>query len=138
MNHTRCPRNWYGNVSTTEKSPVDYASKMMKLFHISCLNESYQASSKLVWECLQTLQTLAAHNSIALCWVPGHRGIVGNEKADALAKRGVGTPYFGLESVCGISMRTAKTTVKIMDLGKTLQPQWLKYPDHKYNVWLGN
>ena len=50
---------------------------------------------------------LTADNSIALCWVPGHRGIDGNEKADALAKRGVKTPYFGLEPVCGISVRTA-------------------------------
>ena len=91
------------NTNITEKSPVDYASKMMKLFHTSCLNESYHVSSKLVWECLQTLQTLAADNSIALCWVPGYRGIDGNEKADALAKRGVETPYFGLEPVCGIS-----------------------------------
>ena len=39
--------------------------------------ESYQVSSKLVWECLQTLKTLATDNSIELCWVPGHRGIDG-------------------------------------------------------------
>ena len=75
--------------------------------------ESYQISSKLVWECLQTLQTLAADNSIELHWVLGHRGIDGNEKTDALAKRGVKTPYFGLEPGCGISVRTAKTTVKL-------------------------
>ena len=69
--------------------------------------DSYQVSSKLAWECLQTLQTLAADNSIALCWVPGHRGIDGNKKADALAKREAETLYFGPEPVCGISMRTA-------------------------------
>ena len=75
--------------------------------------ESYQASSKLVWECLQTFQTLAANNSIELCCVPGHRGNDSNEKADALAIRGAETPYFGPELVYGISLRTAKTTVKL-------------------------
>ena len=35
--------------------------------------ESYRISLKLVWECLQTLQTLAANNNIELCWVPGQR-----------------------------------------------------------------
>ena len=91
---------------------------------------TYQVSSKLVWECLQTLQNLAADNSTALCWVPGHRGIDGNEKADDLAKRGAETPYFGLEPVYGISMRTAKTTVKLWT-GERHCKQWLKYPDHK-------
>ena len=80
-----------------------------------------------------SLKTLATDNSIELFWVPvhrgidgyvrnqvpGHRGIDGNEKADALAKRGVETPYFGLESVCGISMRTAKPQLNY-GLGKDI------------------
>ena len=48
----------------------------------------------------------------------------------ALAKRGAEIPYFGLEPVCGISMRTAKTTVKLWT-GERHCKQWLKYPDHK-------
>ena len=34
-------------VSTTEKSPVDYASKMMKLLHTSCLNVQFQEEGEL-------------------------------------------------------------------------------------------
>ena len=122
-------------VSTTEKSPVDYASKMVKLFHTSCLNESYQAFSKQVWECLQTLLALVADNSIALCWVPEHRRIDGNEKADALAKRGVKTPYFGIDSVCGISVRTAKTTVKVWTGERHYNSNGLSI---QIIIWLGN
>ena len=63
--------------SKVENSILD--SLQYNILYISALKalESYQVSSKLEWECLQTLQTLATDNSIELCWVPGHRGIDG-------------------------------------------------------------
>ena len=40
---------------------------------------------KLIIKRLQEVQ----HNSVSLIWTPGHQGIVGNEKADALAKQAI-------------------------------------------------
>lgn len=73
--------------------------------------DSHQYNSKLVWDCLQTLQTLSQRNSVVLGWVPGHQGIEGNERADQLAKRGVTTLHYGPEPFCGISKLQARTEV---------------------------
>uniref|UniRef100_A0A0V0GBP9 Putative loa-9 aae n=1 Tax=Triatoma dimidiata TaxID=72491 RepID=A0A0V0GBP9_TRIDM len=64
---------------------------------------SHMVSSKIVWECLGTLNDLGRANKVTLFWVPGHVGIEGNEVADALAKKGAGTPLVGPEPFCGVS-----------------------------------
>jgi ribonuclease HI len=48
--------------------------------------------SSSVWNCFNSLQRLSVSNSVRLVWTPGHCGIVGNEIADSLAKRGCGNP----------------------------------------------
>ena len=50
--------------------------------------ESVTLKSKLVLECLECLNELATHNSVELVWVPGHEGILDNERADELAEKG--------------------------------------------------
>jgi ribonuclease HI len=41
--------------------------------------DKYQITSKLVWDCHQSLMQPAKHNRVQLIWVLGHDGIVGNE-----------------------------------------------------------
>jgi hypothetical protein len=72
----------------------------------------YQITSKLVWDCHQSLIQLARHNRVQLIWVTGHEGTAGNETADLLARTGSDRPFTGPEPACGISIRVAKRVVK--------------------------
>jgi hypothetical protein len=65
---------------------------------------------RLVWECKQNLILLAKHNKVTLVLVPGYRGIAGNEKADALARKGSANTFTGPEPVFGITKATARTS----------------------------
>jgi ribonuclease HI len=58
------------------------------------------------------LDKLAEHNTVQLIWVPGHKGIVGNETADQLARTGSEHPFIGPEPACGISTAVAKKAVR--------------------------
>jgi ribonuclease HI len=44
--------------------------------------------------------------------VPRHKGIVGNETADQLARTGSEHPFIGPEPACGISIGVAKKAVR--------------------------
>lgn len=37
---------------------------------------SNQVNSKLVWQCLERLNTLGSHNKVSVLWVPGIKGKV--------------------------------------------------------------
>jgi ribonuclease HI len=71
----------------------------------------YQITSKLVWDCHQSLIQLARHNRVQLIWVPGHEGIAGNEIADQLARTGSEHLFTGPEPACSISIGAAKKAV---------------------------
>ena len=70
--------------------------------------ESVTVKSDLVLECLECLSELATHNSIQLVWVSGHGGILDNERADELAKKGADTPFTGPEPVLGLPNSVVK------------------------------
>jgi ribonuclease HI len=73
---------------------------------------SQEVTSKLVWECLEELRTLADRNRVKLIWVPGHQGIEGNEKADELAKRGSEIELPRPDAHLGVCKSTVRRYVK--------------------------
>jgi ribonuclease HI len=60
--------------------------------------------SKQVLECKRILNKLGDKCFLTLTWVPGHEGVMGNEKADELAKRGSETEFIGPEPFLGFSL----------------------------------
>jgi ribonuclease HI len=73
---------------------------------------NFQINSKLVWDCHQSLVTLAEHNRVQLIWVPGYMGIDGNEMADQVAKSGSSHQFIGPEPALGISAKTAREVIR--------------------------
>ena len=72
-------------------------------------------TSKMVLETVSSLKQLSTDgNNIKLQWVPAHCGIIGNEKADEIAKRGATKTFFGPEPFAGISRTTVKNHLKTL------------------------
>jgi hypothetical protein len=74
--------------------------------------DKHHITSKLVWNCHQSLTQLAEHIRVQVIWMPGHEGIVGNETADQLARIGSEHPFTGPEPACIISTGVAKKVVR--------------------------
>lgn len=68
-------------------------------------------SSKTVRECKTILNEIGSSNKVTVLWVPAHRGIIGNEKADSLAGFGTSKSFIGPEPRFGISKTIRKTTI---------------------------
>ena len=66
-----------------------------------CIN--YYSQSKLVLECLECLSELV--------WAPGHEGILGNERADELVKKGADTPFTEPEPLLGLPYSVVKRAI---------------------------
>ena len=86
--------------------------------------KAFMCRSKLVWECILSLRQLAINNKVTLYWVPGHCGVEGNEKADALARQGSSTEFIGAEPFCGVSTSALKTELKEWE-HKTIKENWI-------------
>lgn len=93
---------------------------------------SWRFNSKLVLECRQHLDALSATNRVELGWVPGHKGVEGNERADALAREGSAVPLTGPEPGVGVT----KSAVKGAIAKWTLQQQtrhWAEIPGQRHS-----
>ncbi|XP_011312998.1 uncharacterized protein [Fopius arisanus] len=64
----------------------------------------HESGSRLVDDCIELMDKVATCNKLKVSWIPGHAGILGNEKADMLAKQGcqamalVNEDHFGVHS----------------------------------------
>jgi hypothetical protein len=74
--------------------------------------DKHQITSKLVWDCHQSLTQLAKQSRVQLIWVSGHEAIVGNETADKSARTGSEHPFRGPEPACGISSGGSEKAVR--------------------------
>jgi hypothetical protein len=62
---------------------------------ICICSDSRTVSSRLVFQCQNSLQGLSIQNRVQLDWVPGHCSIIGNEEADGLARVGSKSNFYG-------------------------------------------
>jgi len=68
--------------------------------------QSPKITSSLVADTVAKLQELSVFNSVRLLWVPGHFGVKGNKKANAVAKRAAHSEFLSPEPAIGIPATT--------------------------------
>lgn len=73
---------------------------------------SVKISSRVVDQCFKMLESLSRDNEVILAWVPGHCGVLGNEKADELARNGSNSEFIGPEPAVGRYAGLIKFLVK--------------------------
>ncbi|XP_036332246.1 piggyBac transposable element-derived protein 3-like [Rhagoletis pomonella] len=81
---------------------------------------SHIITSKLVNDCLNTLNGLESKNTVLLGWVPGHEGHDGNEQADRLAKHGATTLFHGPEPFCGLTKAHLREVINKLSLNEII------------------
>ncbi|XP_031781100.1 uncharacterized protein LOC116416495 [Nasonia vitripennis] len=74
--------------------------------------DSFATKSRLVWDCVQTLNRLALKASVTLLWVPGHNGVKGNMIADDLAKLGAKSDLIGPEPAVRLCQSLIKGEIR--------------------------
>jgi len=73
--------------------------------------DNHKIVSRQVWECAQGLNELTKVNFVNLIWVPGHSGILGNDKADYLASTAGSEPFISPEPILPISYSMIKSSI---------------------------
>jgi hypothetical protein len=82
---------------------------------------------KLVSGYQQAMCTLSNRNKVTLVCVPGHTGILGNEDADALARKGYGRPVLDPKPVTQFSPCAGRIKIKEWPTKKYLE-YWAATP----------
>lgn len=75
---------------------------------------SFKFTSALTVEAYEGLNKLAQLNKVDLLWVPGHSGVDGNERADALARKGALSTPIGAEPIIGTPYSSIRKKIKII------------------------
>lgn len=70
-------------------------------------------TSRIVTECVETLEIIARRRPIKVLWVPSHSNIVGNEIADNLAKMGARTIAAGPEPFLPLEEKHIRTNSEL-------------------------
>ncbi|XP_050302778.1 uncharacterized protein LOC126740693 [Anthonomus grandis grandis] len=65
--------------------------------------KAIQASSDQLQEERNALDTLGRRKTVRVCWVPGHSGVEGNERADEFARLGSALPPISREPYLQLS-----------------------------------
>ncbi|XP_048001445.1 uncharacterized protein LOC125238214 [Leguminivora glycinivorella] len=89
---------------------------------LKALNRT-SVTSSLVRECREELNAVGEQREVTVAWVPGHQGVVGNEKADELARAGAGMEYIGPEPALPMSAEVTKGVIDKVNEAKA-QREW--------------
>ena len=132
------------SVFQAEVHAIDMAARDIKMNHlgndgVTVFSDSQAAlralsghiiKSKVVLNCIESLNTLAADRKVTLRWVKAHVGHVGNERADMLAKEGSELVVDGVEPF--LPVPTCEFKLLVRDgLDKRWTKQWRVLDGHR-------
>jgi ribonuclease HI len=83
---------------------------------VTTADKAISTSSKLISDCMKTLDRLQTHTKVTINWTKAHVGYEGNEKADSLAKAGTSKINHSVEPIIPVPLT------------------WIKGKIHKYLI----
>ena len=91
---------------------------------------STRTKSRMIADIISQLNILGSSHTVHLCWVPGHEGVAGNERADELAREGSANAPQGPEPFIPLDYSTLKQELRNFFLRKHInQYSNLNYSD---------
>lgn len=72
--------------------------------------KNFKIDSKLALECVKCIMEIAERRQVTITWTPAHTNVIGNLKADALAKMGAHLNVSGTEPFLPIKEKQCRTS----------------------------